>query len=103
MLGETHGQLSTLPRERAADLEGQQMSDLERPMGQLEFGLEPVIEFVTGLPVAFQVDFVSTDTDLSFRWTIDIHGSPRHPLQRQQFEPSAVAGKSKWVRHLIVG
>ena len=47
-------------------------------MGQFEFSLEPVIQFMAWLPPAFQKDLKRPGTDLLVRWTVCFHCITRH-------------------------
>lgn len=92
MLGEAHGKPATLPlREISSRPDGLQLNDVQGRMCQFKFGLEPVIELVTGLRAALEIDFKRAGAYLSLRWAVDHHESPRH----QRRECSASGGKSK--------
>ena len=72
-------------------LDGLQTSDAQGEMRQLKFGLEPIIEFVPGLPAVLEPEFESAGAYLILRWIVDHHESPRH----QQGYDSASDGKCK--------
>ena len=68
MPGETHGKPATLPLgEIPSRPDGLQMNDVQGSMHEFKFSLEPVIQLVTGLRTAFEINFKSAGAYLILR------------------------------------
>ncbi len=74
-------------------------------LDQFVFGLQPIVDFMTGLTTAIQPDLVGSVTNLFFCWVIDVHRSLTFPHATRpedfdsQFQPTTSCFRVRSVRH----